>query len=94
VRDAEIKVRRGVYVDNSAAHLCATSVEQIGNKGTENTETGEQLITGQNGTPEISDIGKKIKKIAQRKGRLKIKRGSKPVKEQMKTLDHIAQLGD
>jgi len=47
---------------NSSAHLCATSVEQIGNKGTGNTETEEQLITGQNGTPEILDIRKEIKK--------------------------------
>jgi len=38
------------------------SVEKIGNKGIWNTETEEQLITGENGTPEILDIRKEIKK--------------------------------
>jgi len=60
VRGAESKVWRGVYVDNSAAYLFAISVEQIGNKGIGNTETEEQLITSQNGIPDILD--KEIKK--------------------------------
>lgn len=62
MRRAEVKVWQGVYVDNSATHLCVMSVEKIGNKGIWNTETEEQLITGENGTPEILDIRKEIKK--------------------------------
>jgi hypothetical protein len=67
------------------------SAEQIGNKSTGNTETVEQLVTGQNGTPEILDIRKEIKKTIRRRGRLKIKRGSKPVKERMRKLEHRTQ---
>jgi hypothetical protein len=38
------------------------AVEQIASKGTGNREREEQLITGQNGTLEILDIRKEIKK--------------------------------
>jgi len=74
------------------------SVEQIGIKGTGNTKTEEQLITGQNGTPEILDI-RKLKKNSREKRKTKNKKGegeggAKPVTERMKKLDHIAQLGD
>ena len=43
------------------------SAEQIGNKGTGNTETEEQIITRQNGTPEILDIKMKLKNSTEKR---------------------------